>query len=83
VTPDERQTLVRLANMMADHATARCDWLLAGVLHKCARAIAECGSMHLNAAEDRCAGCGGPLAGRQRQWCSDRCRMFASRSRSA
>jgi hypothetical protein len=78
VTPD-RVSLARLATTVADQAAGRHQWALAGLLRQCAHAILE----GTPPAEDRCGGCGGLLVGRQRQWCSDRCRMFASRSRSA
>jgi hypothetical protein len=48
-------------------------------LRRLARATLEPPRDHLG---NVCDGCGKPLVGRQRQWCSDRCRMFASRSGS-
>jgi hypothetical protein len=77
VTPD--LSLVRLALDAADDAEARQQPHLAGLLRRLARATLE----GPRSDEDHCGGCGGPLVGRQRQWCSDRCRMFASRSGSA
>jgi hypothetical protein len=73
VTPD--LSLVRLALDVANDLDDRQQPALASLLRRLARATLE-----PPRPVARCQGCGIPLTGRQRLWCSNACRTRAGRA---
>lgn len=78
------QELARLLLLVAGSLDAPGSTIVAGVLRRAARLVAQ---LPAPPGPDQCRGCGAPLeqppTGRRRIWCSDRCRKRAGNGKVA